>query len=271
MRPFVRPIALFAALALVGCGQAAPNRPKRPATSLRPMIQPAGTPMGGMPMAGMPMPGASGAGQAKGAELLQRARQTLSGVTGFEGEIMTRTQGHYKSGKRVSELVKESIGYKVVWAKPAKFRAEVFNAPSAMMEGAGIVTQDGMAITARAKGLLSFVPIKLTARDPQLANVRNHTFDKYSPMAQIQRLSGPTAVWTVISEGVAPSGAPLAFVAIDGVKRLDAEISREVYALEVPTLAPHSLSAFAGAQKVADYSFQKFRWNPKVTAETFKM
>lgn len=261
------------AAALVGCGQAAPNRPKASKNAVRTMAaqQP------GMGLPGMALPGALGQAPppgvdgGKGVLLLAAVRKRVAEMTGFEAKIMTKTQGYYKQGERQSELRKVSIGYKVTWAKPAKFRAEVFNSPDPMMEGAGMVTTDGMNITARAKGLLSFVPIKLTARDPKLGNARNHTFDKYGPNAQIERLTGPTAVWTIIGESVAPNGLPMAFVQIDGVRRLDAQITREVFGLETASLALRSLAAFEGETKVVDYNFQEFRWNPKTTSETFKM
>ena len=212
-----------------------------------------------------------GQDQGAGLQLLQRVRQQLDSVTGFEAEIMSRTQGHYKQGEKVAELRKVSVGYKIVWAKPSKFKAEVYNAPTPLMEGAGLVTTDGKNITARAKGLLGFLPIKLTAKEPKLGNARNHTFDRYCPNAQIQRLTGPQAVWTVVGQGQTPAGAPVTYVAIDGVPRLDNEITREIMGVEVNNAALRSLTGYAGQEKVTDYQFDKFRWNPKITSETFAM
>ncbi len=267
MRQFKLAIAVVAAAALVGCGTSAPTRPKTTRNTMRTM----NSQLPGMPMPGQGQMPAPGADQGRGGQLLERVRQELAHVTGFDAEILARTQGNYKQGKKVDELRKVTIGYKVVWMKPTKFRAEVFNSPDPLMEGAGLVTTDGVNVTARAKGLLSFIPIKAKANDPKLANARNHTFDKYGPNAQIQRLTGQGATWTVLSESVAPNGAPMAFVAVDNVQRLDREITREVFGIEIQSLVMRSLTAFAGETKVTDYTFQKFRWNPKVSAETFKM
>lgn len=268
MRPFKLAVALvLAAATLVGCGSSSPTRPKTSRSGMKTMsaLQP------GLPMPGVGQMAAPGADQGRGAQLLERVRQEFAKVSGFDAEILARTQGHYKQGKKVDELRKVSIGYKVVWMKPSKFRAEVYNSPDPLMEGAGLVTTDGVNITARAKGLLSFIPIKARANDPKLGNARNHTFDKYGPSAQIQRLLANGATWTVLGESVAPNGAPMAFVAVDNVPRLDDEITREVFGIEIQSLVVRSLVAFVGEMKVTDYTFQKFRWNPKVGPETFKM
>lgn len=264
MRHLKLATALLAALALTACGTGAPTRAKAPKSALRTMTQQPGAPMMGMNQ----QPGGD---QGHGMQLLERVRQHHAQVQGFSAEILCKTQGYWKQGKKGDELRKVSIGYKVVFMKPAKFRAEVFNSPDPMMEGAGMVTTDGVNITARAKGLLSFIPIKAKANDSRIANARNHTFDKFGPAAQVVRLLGPSARWTVLQESVAPNGAPMAFVAVDDVPRLDGEITREVLGVELQSLVLRSLTAFAGEMKATDYTFQKFMWNPKVGPETFSM
>lgn len=266
MRHLKLATALLAALALTACGTGAPTRAKAPKSSVRTMTQ-----QPRMPMMGMGQQPGPGADQGRGMQLLERLRQHHQQVQGFSAEILCKTQGYWKQGKKGDELRKVSIGYKVVFIKPARFRAEVFNSPDPMMEGAGMVTTDGVNITARAKGLLSFIPIKAKANDARIANARNHTFDKFGPAAQVVRLLGQTAQWTVLQESVAPNGAPMAFVAVDNVARLDGEITREVLGIELPSLALRSLTAFAGDTRVTDYTFQKFMWNPKVGSETFVM
>lgn len=267
MRQHVRHVAVVALAAiLVGCGQSAPNRPKVRSTGARAM-----TNMPAMPMPGMGQLQAPGQDGGKGMQLLQRVRVQLEQITGFSAEILCKTQGHYKQGQKQQELRRITIGYKITWAKPAKLRGEVFNSPDALMEGAGLVTTDGFNITARAKGFLSFVPIKTNAKEPKLNNCRNHSFADFQPSAQIKRLTGPEAQWTVLQESVAPNGQPMAFVAVDNVRRLDKEITREIFGIELANLQLRSLVALGGETKLTEYTFQKFSWNPKISAETFKM
>ena len=265
-RSSARPIAVFTlAAVLVGCGSSLPTKPKSKSTGLRTMTNVPGATLPGQPQV------AAGADQGKGAQLLGRVRQHLDTINGFSAEILCKTQGNYKQGQKQAELRKITIGYKIIWAKPAKLKGEVFNSPDPMMEGAGLVTTDGFNVVARAKGFLSFVPIKTNAKEPKLNNCRNHSFADFQPSAQIKRLTGPTAVWTVLQDSVAPNGQPMAFVAVDNVARLDREITREVFGIEVGNLQIRSLTAFGGETKLTDYTFQKFGWNPKITSETFKM
>lgn len=266
MRSTVSRLAVVTlAAVLVGCGGTLPTKPKAKSTGLRTMTTVPGAALPGAPQI------AAGADQGHGMQLLQRVRQHLETINGFSAEILCKTQGNYKQGVKQAELRKITIGYKLIWAKPAKLKGEVFNSADPLMEGAGLVTTDGVNIVARAKGLLSFVPIKTTAREPKLNNCRNHSFADFQPSAQIKRLTGPTATWTVLQDSVAPNGQPMAFVAVDNVARLDKEITREVFGIELATLQIRSLTAFGGETKLTDYTFQKFGWNPKITSETFKM
>jgi hypothetical protein len=163
------------------------------------------------------------------------------------------------------------MGYRITWAKPNKFRAVVTEAPSAIMKDATLVTTDGKNVTARAAGLLSIVPIHAQANDPRIANARNHTFDKFNPSTQMQRLTGPQAVWTYVDEFPGTNGAPVVRCAIDNVARLDAEIDREVIAIDLGTNSVRSLSGFVKGHPVVEYTFTKFLWNPKVTSAMFTL
>lgn len=253
-------------LMLAGCGQS-PTAPK--ATAMRRPLQ-AAAPNGAL---GNPMgqPGANPAAAAEGARLLEYVRQTLAGAKGFEAEVIAKTEGFWKQGTKSAELRKVSVGYKVTWLKPAKFRAEVFNSGSSLMDGAAVVTLDGKNMTARAKGMLSFIPIQLKPTAKELANARNHTFDKYGPNTQIQRLTGPAAVWTVVGQAQGPGGTPIVQLRIDNVQRLDAEIDSEVVGIDPQSGVLRTLTSFSKGKKVVDYNFTRFSWNPRVTADTFKL
>lgn len=261
--------SLLALVVLVGCGQNSPSASKTPRRTA-PTASRVGVPAAALGQASVPT-AAPGGDKVQGAQLLERMRRVLGETHGFEAEILAKTQGYWKQGEKGTELRKVSIGYKVVWAKPTKFRAEVFNAPTPLMEGAGLVTHDGRNITARSKGILGLIPIKLAANDPKLGNARNHTFDKYGPNNQIQRLTGPTAVWTVIGENQAANGTVIKVVAIDNVPRLDPGIDRETLSLDPQSALMKSMTGWEKGTKVVDYTFTKFGWNPKVTEDTFKL
>jgi hypothetical protein len=250
-------------LLLAGCGTSVATAPKRVPTNAALLT-------GMMPQAARPLPMA-GQDQGKGLQLLQRVRQVLTTATGFSSDVLAKTEGHWKQGDHVDELRHVTMGYRIIWSKPNKFRATVTEAPSAIMKDATLVTTDGKNVTARAAGLLSIVPIHAQANDKRIANARNHTFDKFNPSTQMQRLTGPQAVWTYIDEFVGTAGAPVVRCAIDNVPRLDNEIDREVIAVDLGTNSVRSLTSFVKGHAVVEYTFSKFLWNPKVTSEIFTL
>src|SRR5688500_17705944 len=77
---------------LVGCGQAPATSPRREAP----------TPVSSGP-ATTPLPGPS-ANPTDGQALLTSVRQTFEACKGVEAEVKSWSEGHFKSGKRVSEL-----------------------------------------------------------------------------------------------------------------------------------------------------------------------
>ncbi|MDB5098782.1 MAG: hypothetical protein JWM80_3203 [Cyanobacteria bacterium RYN_339] len=249
-------------LLLAGCGTSVATAPKRVPTNAALLTS--------QPQAARPLP-AAGQDQGKGQQLLAKVRQVLTGATGFSSDVLAKTEGHWKQGDHVDELRHVTMGYRITWAKPNKFRAIVTEAPTALMKDATLVTTDGKNVTARAAGLLSILPIHAQSNDKRIANARNHTFDKFNPSTQMQRLTGQQAVWTYVDQFVGPGGAPVVRCAIDGVQRLDAEIDREVIAVDLGTNAVKSLTSFSKGHAVVEYTFSKFLWNPKVTSDMFQL
>jgi hypothetical protein len=249
-------------LLLAGCGTSVSTAPKRVPTNAALLTA--------QPQAARPLP-AAGQDQGKGLQLLQKVRQVLGTATGFASDVTAKTEGHWKQGEHVDELRHVTMGYRITWAKPNKFRATVTEAPSAIMKDATLVTTNGKDVTARAAGLLSIVPIHAQANDKRIANARNHTFDKFNPSTQMQRLTGPQAVWTYVDQYVGPSGSPVVRCAIDNVPRLDAEIDREVIAVDLGFNSVRSLTSFVKGHAVVEYTFKTFQWNPKVTSEMFTL
>jgi outer membrane lipoprotein-sorting protein len=261
-RQFNLVAACIALMLATGCGSSGPTTPKRsvPARTQMPVQQQ------------MVMPQvAPGQDQGLGAQMLQKVRGVLQTATGFSADVTAKTEGMYKSGERVSEVRHVTMGYRVIWAKPNKFRALVTKAPSALMEGATLVTTDGKNVTARAGGVLSVVPIQAQANDKRIANARNHTFDKFNPGVQMQRLTGATAVWTYVDQFPGATGAPVIRCAIDGVPRLDGEIDREIIAIDTGNNTLRSLTSFVKGKPVVEYTFPKFAWNPKISSDTFQL
>jgi len=253
---------LAVTLLLAGCGTSVATAPKRSLATNAALLT--------APQAVRPMvaPGQDGG---KGQQLLQRVRQVLGTATGFSSDVLAKTEGHWKQGEYTSELRHVTMGYRITWSKPTKFRATVTEAPSAIMKDATLVTTDGKNVTARAAGLLSIVPIHAQSNDPRIANARNHTFDKFNPSTQMQRLTGPQAVWTYLDEFPGTNGQPVVRCAIGNVARLDKEIDNEIIAIDLGTNALRSLSGFVQGHAVVEYTFTKFVWNPKVTADMFQL
>jgi hypothetical protein len=259
-------IAVTTALLLLvsGCGKSGPTTAK-PTTSIprAPLTAPVNQLTSPLPAAGQD--------QGKGQALLAKVRQVLQAGNNFQAELTSRVTGNYKGGERQSTTSSDKMGYKITWARPAKFRAEVVEADNSLMVGALIVTTDGMNITARPQGLLSFVKITSKANDKRIANPRNHTFDKFNPNAQMARMTGASAVWTFVDEQTAPNGAKIVRCAIDGVPRLDNEIDREVIGVDLNTNGMRSLIASAKGKVVVQYEFSKWSWNVKLKSDAFVM
>lgn len=262
----------IAALLLSGCGQAVQTGtklPKRWDTSKS-------APLGGMQQPGYgnqqaQVPGALvGNPQADGLTLLNGLRQAFAQSQGFEAEVRTYSEGYYKNAERTGELRRSTTSAKITWAKPNRLRAEVITATNPLLEGGALATPDGKNITARAKGLLSIFPIKLSAGDAKLTNNRNHKFNDINPNSLVTRLTAPTAVWTVVSQGNI-GGSPVMWVSVDGVRRLDAEIQSELVAIEPQTFALRGTQMISKGRRVVDQSLTNFRWNPTITADMFAL
>lgn len=277
--------ALVTALVLAGCGGGKlPTTPKRDTSGTR--FQ------DGMPVPGMGGPGLMGpngqmigpngqllgpggqmmgqGGNPEGNQLLQVTRTTIAQITGFDAQVRSYSQGYYKQGEKGTELRKATTEARLIWVKPLKLRLEVIQTSNPLLVGAAMATSDGQNVTARAKGLLGLIPFKLQITDPKLGNNRNHRMPENNPKANIERLTAPTAVWTVLGEE-AVEGVPCKIVQVDGVKRLDKEVTREVIAVDPQTVTLRRLQMFTGQTKVVDHTFLKFKWNPKVSSSSFQL
>jgi outer membrane lipoprotein-sorting protein len=97
------------------------------------------------------------------------------------------------------------------------------------------------------------------------------SFTDNNPNAQLSRLTGPSAQWTVLGDGNV-SGVAVKIIAVDGVKRLDGEITREVVMVDPQSMGLRGLAMYtADNKKVVDIQFLKFKWNPSVTSSTFSL
>lgn len=267
----IKPIAAasVALMLLVGCGQSEPlplaPKPSRQKLQERP---PQMTPMA--PGVGPMGPTGQAPGMMVGTAILSAMRQKLTTIRGFDATITSYTQGNYKGGEKVSELRKSTTSARLIWVKPEKVRAETITATNPLLEGAALVTTNGRDITVRAKGLLGLIPFKLTASDAKLSSNRNHSFTENNPKSHLERLTGGAAIWNVIGEQTV-EGVPCKLVRIDSVERLDREITHEVVAIDPRTLALRKLTMYAGNTKVVDHTFNKFRWDPTVSGDTFSL
>jgi hypothetical protein len=246
---------------LAGCGQAP--------TATRPILTDSAfdAPIPAAPTAIQPGQQPNPA-QAQGLQLLQGLRAAYQRCTGFDAEIKTYSQGHFKAGQHVDDLRQSTTQAKLLWYKPNKTRAEVVTTTNPLLVGAALVTTDGVNVTARAKGLLSIIPFHFQASDPKLANNRNHKFTENNPKAIIERLTAPSALWTVVGDANV-QGVPVKMVQVDNIHYLDKEITREVVGIDPATFAIRRLVMYTGATKVIDHTFLAFKWNPHPTSDTF--
>jgi outer membrane lipoprotein-sorting protein len=261
--------AALVAGVLAGCGASPDPVMTAPKSAFDSVRFQGNAPVGGAnPMGNGAMNGQQG--QAEGAQILDAMRRSLATARGFDAEVKNYSQGHYKTGEKVSELRQSTTQARLIWMKPAKLRAEVIQTSNSLLVGAAMATTDGQNITARAKGILGLIPIHLTASDKKMSTNRNFSFNDNNPNSQLSRLTGPSAQWTVIGQGNV-SGVPVKLIAVDNVKRLDREIDREVVMVDPQTMGLRGLAMYTGNQKVVDIQFLKFKWNPSVQANTFSL
>ena len=218
----------------------------------------------------MPAPQALGPQTAEGQFLRDAVARALTEAKGFEVELKSYSEGYYKKGERQSELRTSSSRTKLILIKPNKLRGEIIETTNPLLEGGKIATQDGLNITARAKGILGLFPLHFKATDPTLRNNRNHHFTEGSPETLLARLTAPGSLWTVVGDSVV-EGTPVKLVAVDQVQRPDREITREVLGVDPVTRQVRKMIMYAGAKRVMEFTIVKFRWNPTVSADTFKL
>lgn len=204
----------------------------------------------------------------RGGDLLHRARRTMETAPGLEAEFVMRAFGRYRAGADTGEAREVSNRYKVLWARPARLRADVSQSSEGDLEGARIASAESGGFNVRAPGLFGLFTRKFAAADPRLKNARGHELAAVVPDAQLARLTGPYAVWTVIGEGKTPLGAPTVRIGVQGVPRLDPEIDREELELEAGSLALYQYASYVGMRRVLGYDFVSFRWT-QPPAESF--
>lgn len=270
----------LALLLLAGCGQSG-SLPTTPSDSNyrsrlqdqtpaynQPGMQPGyGQQPGAVP--GM-NPAMGGPGAAEGNQLLQRMRQTFAACRGFEADIRTYSEGHYKTGQRVSELRNSTTRAKITWAKPNKLRAEVEETTNSLLVGAAMATTDGENITARCKGLLGLIPFHLTASDAKMSSNRNHAFTTTNPNSQLTRITAASVGWTVIGDNTV-QGTPVKVIELQNVQHLDSEVTRELVMIDPQTMGLRGLVEYVGTHKVEEMTFLSFRWNPSLSASLFNL
>lgn len=261
---------VLGAVLLAGCGQAvAPTSVGGASYARKPIAQqPNGQypSLNGQTMNGQP--GQASQAQAEGLRLQQGLIAVMGQAKGMDATLQSYSQGHFKSGARVSELRQATTSAKFTWVKPNKLRAEVITSTNSLLEGAAMATTDGQNLKARAKGLLSLFAINVTATDNMMKSNRNVNFSDNTPGAQLSRLTAPGAVWTVVGQDQV-QGTPVTLVQVDNIRRLDSEITREIVAIEPRGTTLRRLTMYANNTKVTEHTFLNFRWNPSVTASTF--
>ena len=248
---------LFTGLLLAGCGLSAPGGAEPDRSSTRTIISLPATDLGELARNHL---GGSSYDDGRGADLLRAARRKMETAPGFEAEFVSRVFGSYQRGKDVGDARDVSSRYKVAWARPSLMRAEVGESTDGDLAGARIATADGQTYTVRAPGLLGLFPRKLAADDGRLKNARGHELRIVSPEAQVARISGRHAVWTVIGEGRTPQGQPTVRIGVQGIPHLDPLIDREEIEIETGSFALYQYAAYVGMRRVIGYDFTAFRW-----------
>ncbi len=253
---------LVAMLALVACG-GSPTNVNVPRNTQSPVVRRM------QPLVNNPV-ALSGNGNQEGAFLLSGVRERVSTATSFGATVRSYSQGYYKEGKRESEMRQASSEMRLLWARPTRMRIEMVMTTVAIAEGALLVTMDSVNYRVRAKGLLGFIPFSLLASHPGLNSNRNHPINDEAPIAQMRRLSAPGAVWSVVG-GAEISGTPIRLIQVDNVKRLDAEVTREIIGVDPQQMALRRVINYNGSTRVSEHVLTKFVWNTPTRTEQFTL
>lgn len=244
-------------LLLVGCGlQAGIGPSPAPAPSTGPQVPgPSVAPVGD---------------RVRGTQTLEAFRQRLRSARSFSTELTAYSEGYYYGGSKSSTFRRASSRSRFLWARSSRLRAEVLEAANPILRDAVMVTEDGRNLKVKASGLLSLVPIRMDDTDTRLATNRNFTFRDNVPFRHMERLSGSQARWSLL-ENKGSGESERLVVAVEGVPRLDAEISREVLILDGLTLGPVQHQMFVNGRCVVSNTFRDFRWDAAVSDGSFRL
>lgn len=190
-----------------------------------------------------------------GRQVLEAVRQRLASCQGFDTEMTSWAEGTWDDGEDKGVQRTNRNRARLRWDKPNRLHGEMLEAPIGLMVGGTLDTADGQTLTLRPSGLLSVVAMKVSATDIKLRNSRNHTFRDAQPAAQLQRLTASTAAWKVIGRDAASLT-----LEVEGVRRLDAGIEREVLTVSPTDLSLKSLTMVADRRTVVSNTFTQFRW-----------
>lgn len=241
-------------LLLAACGKSAasPSAPK-------PSAVPSGAPGSAAPARPAP----------DGAALLAAMRQRLTKTQAIEVEVKASSKGNFYGGKRVEAERSSASASRMIWASPTRLRAQVLESTTPMLAGAVLVMTAPSQVRVKGGGALGIVPISMKPSDTRLMTNRNHLFTDNHPVAHLQRLTGPGATWRGIPALPAAPGA--SWVSIAGVKRLDAEVTEEVMALEPGTMRPAALAMMVGTRPVVTFTFTSFTWDATPPSNAFRL
>ncbi|MEB3330549.1 MAG: hypothetical protein VKQ33_15090 [Candidatus Sericytochromatia bacterium] len=247
-------------LLLAACGRSVANvRPLRPSPPPVASTAPGQPGQPGQPAAQLP----------DGPALLARLRERLARTTGVEVEVKASSSGSYYGGKRVAQERSSASRSRMTWVKTGKLRAQVLESSTPMLAGSVLVMTSPTQVRVKGAGALGLVPISMRPTDTRLITNRNHYFTDNHPIAHLQRLTAPGAVW----EGVKalPVAPQASWVAISGVRRLDAELTRELLALDAGTLQPTAMAMMVAERPVVTFQFLRFSWDAAPPESTFRL
>lgn len=249
---------LVVGLLLVGCGA-------QPANKVMPTSTRSAAPLA-------PAPAASVAPEAlaRGETLLAGLRSAFTRCKGVEATVRSYSEGHYKAGAKVDELRKSTYVSKLLWVKPMKLRGDILETDNFLVGGASMATTDGKRVRVKGAGLLGILPITLDADSGLLASNRNYGFKQVAPDALMKRLTTPGATWRVIGT-TQVKGTAVELVEVGNAPHLDPKVDREVIGIDPATFGLRGVFFYERGKKVADITFEKFRWDPRVSGDPFDL
>ncbi len=186
----------------------------------------------------------------------------------FRAVFTNYSKGYYQDGKRVNTIHESVIKAKITFQKPLNALLEVIDSPKEIAKGSTLLYTGGDKVKVRAAGILGIIPINFSIDDPMFSDTRNHKI-----LATIDGLKRIKEEGTKIElAGISKlNNREVYLLKIDTPKKLDSEITHEIYGVDSETFVVMLNEMYIGDEMVSQYMVQDIQTNISLEEDFFKL